>query len=254
MFDLATQTARRPLEERSLRSRVAAILAHAAGFLVLIAIPVSHVVKEDLETPPIEAFVVPPDKLPPMPTAPPAPAAAPAPVRHEESQQLARPEEGTTPIEAPAAIAPEPASALQPDSVVGTIGGVEGGVAGGVIGGVVGGLGTALPPPPPPAPARPRAPVRVSGAIKTPDLLRRVEPVYSVIAATSRISGVVILEAVVDESGSVQAVKILRGRSPFLDKAAEEALKQWKYAPLMLAGVATPFEVTVTFNFSIPAA
>jgi protein TonB len=150
-------------------------------------------------------------------------------------------------------VQPERATPSQGDAGAGPEGGVDGGVAGGVIGGVVGGLGAVASPAPPPPP-RSAAPLRVSGALKSPDLLHRVEPGYSALAALSHISGVVILEAVVDVTGAVETVKILHGRSPLLDNAAAEALKQWRYAPLVVAGIPTPFAVTVTFNFRIPTA
>ena len=67
----------------------------------------------------------------------------------------------------------------------------------------------------------------------------------------SRVTGLVILEATVGRDGHVQSVKVLRSRNPLLDQAAVEALKQWQYRPLVLNGTATPFILTVTFNFSI---
>jgi periplasmic protein TonB len=253
MFDLTAEPARRPLREPSLGSRLTAILAHATGLIALIAVPVSRVASVQPETPTIQAFVATPESVPPLPAAPPPPPPAAAPAAKNE--RVSAPEQPAAPSEPPVDVQPEHTS-TQVDAGAGSEGGVEGGVPTGVIGGIAGGLGTAVPIPPalPPRPARSAAPVRVSGSIKTPDLLRRVEPVYSVIAAASHISGVVILEAVVDVNGSVESVKILRGRSPLLDDAATEALKQWKYAPLMVAGIPTPFELTVTFNFRVPTA
>jgi len=37
-----------------------------------------------------------------------------------------------------------------------------------------------------------------------------------------------------------------------LDRAATDALKQWRYAPLVIAELPTRFVVTVTFNFRFP--
>jgi protein TonB len=254
MFDLTSDPSRRPLREPSAGSRALAILAHTAGLLVLLAVPVSRAVNVETENPTIQAFVVTPEMRPPMPPAPPPP---PPPARATTARRTERapvPAQPTAPSEAPVDVRPEHTNPPQVDADAAPEGGVDGGVAGGVIGGLVGGLGNVAPAPPPlpEPPPRARAPIRVSGAIKPPDLLHRVEPVYSALAALSHISGVVVLEAVVDVNGSVESVKVLRGRSPLLDDAATEALKQWKYAPLVLAGTPTPFAVTVTFNFSIP--
>ncbi len=136
------------------------------------------------------------------------------------------------------------------DVVGGMVGGVAGGVAGGVpggmIGGVVGGMISTGPPPPPVAPA----PVRVGGQIKTPKLLHRVEPVYPPFAIAARLTGVVILEAQVGTDGTVESVSVIQSRQRALDAAAIEALKQWRYIPLVLNDIPTPFVLTVTFTFN----
>ena len=66
-----------------------------------------------------------------------------------------------------------------------------------------------------------------------------------------QITGLVILEAVVDKTGCVESIKVLRSRHPLLDNAAIDALRQWQYAPLVLNGTPVSFVLTVTFNFSI---
>jgi protein TonB len=231
---------------------VAAIVVHTAGLIALIAVPVSRVVSVQPENPAIQAFVVTPDALPPLPPAPPPTAPSAATSNNARVPVVGQPE---PPVETPTEVQLEPTTPSLRDASNGPEGGVDDGVPGGVIGGVDGLRAVApIPPALAPLPPRPAAPIRVSGPIKSPDLLHRVEPVYSALAALSHISGVVILEAVVDVNGSVESVKILRSRSPLLDNAAAEALKQWRYAPLIVAGIPTPFAVTVTFNFRIPTA
>jgi TonB family protein len=44
--------------------------------------------------------------------------------------------------------------------------------------------------------------------------------------------------------------KVLRGH-PLFDEAAQEAVKQWRYQPLLLNGEPTAFVVTVTFPFTL---
>jgi TonB family protein len=93
--------------------------------------------------------------------------------------------------------------------------------------------------------------VRTGGQIKTPALIKRVEPVYPDFAANAHLTGLVILEAVVGTDGCVETVKVLRSAHPFLDHASIDALKQWQYSPLVLNDIKTPFMLTVTFNFSV---
>ena len=129
-------------------------------------------------------------------------------------------------------------------------GGVEGGVVGGVLGGIVGGIISSAPPPPPPPPA-PVVPVRIGGQINTPALVHRVEPVYPEVAAKAQLAGQVVLEALVGTDGAVESVTLQRSSNKLLDKAAIAALKQWRYTPLVLNGIPTPFILTVTFTFRI---
>jgi protein TonB len=133
---------------------------------------------------------------------------------------------------------------------VGVPGGVEGGVPGGVVGGIVGGIVEATPPPPPPPAAAPK-PVRIAGEMKAPALLKRVEPEYPPLAVAAHVTGVVILEATVDEQGAVTDVRILRSVHPVIDVEAIKAVKQWRYSPLTLNGHLSPFVLTVTLSFSL---
>jgi TonB family protein len=69
------------------------------------------------------------------------------------------------------------------------------------------------------------------------------------------VSGVVILQVVVDENGMVESIKVLRGH-PLLDEAAVDAVKQWRYSQTLLNGEPVPVVATVTVIFNpggIPA-
>jgi protein TonB len=113
------------------------------------------------------------------------------------------------------------------------------------MGGVVGGLPTAPPPPPPP-----QAPIRVGGAIKQPTKVRHVNPVYPPIAQSARVSGMVIIEAIIGADGRVKDAKVLRS-IPLLDQAALDAVRQWEFTPTLLNGVPVPVIMTVTVQFTL---
>jgi TonB family protein len=55
---------------------------------------------------------------------------------------------------------------------------------------------------------------------------------------------------VVATDGTVDSVRVLRSVK-FLDAPAMDAVKQWRYKPLVLNGLPTPFVLTVTLTFSI---
>jgi TonB family protein len=64
----------------------------------------------------------------------------------------------------------------------------------------------------------------------------------------------VILEAIIDEQGSVSDVKVLRMAHPLLDREAILAVRQWRYSPLFLNGIRVPFMLTVTLSFRLEEA
>jgi protein TonB len=101
----------------------------------------------------------------------------------------------------------------------------------------------------PPPPSQ-RTPVRLHSGMKAPVKIFHVDPVYPVVAQSARIQGVVILEATIDSSGNVQAIKVLRPLQ-MLDRAASEAVRQWRYEPGELNGVKVPVIMSVTVEFTL---
>jgi TonB family protein len=117
------------------------------------------------------------------------------------------------------------------------------------------------PPPPPPPPASGdnaagfglidgQVPLRIGGNIRPPVKIRDVRPEYPEAARASRVTGMVILEAVVDAAGRIADAKVLRS-IPLLDAAALDAVRQWEFQPTMLDGRAVPVIMTVTVNFAL---
>ena len=147
------------------------------------------------------------------------------------------------PAEIPTGIQPESRTDLGGEG--GVVGGVEGGLPGGIVGGVPGGIVLEEAPPPPP-----KRPVRIGGSIQQPALINRVAPVYPLIAVSAKVTGTVILEATVNEAGEVTSVVVVRS-VPLLDRAAVDAIRQWRYAPLLMNGEPSPFILTVTLTFSL---
>jgi len=113
-------------------------------------------------------------------------------------------------------------------------------------------LGPVPPPPPPPPPASydGMAPLRVGGNIKTPTKIRDVRPLYPPDAQSAGITGVVIIEAVIDPAGKVSSANVLRSIPP-LDQAALDAVRQWEFTPTLLNGAPVPVIMTVTVNFTL---
>jgi len=131
----------------------------------------------------------------------------------------------------------------------GVAAGVPGGVNGGATDGVAGGTGTAVPPPPPP-PKPVQKIVRAGSLLKAPRQTYSVDPVYPPLAREARITGTVIVDAVIDEHGNVVEARAVSGH-PLLLEPALKAVQQWKYEPTSLNGqpVSVELQVQVHFNF-----
>ncbi|HEY3158432.1 MAG TPA: energy transducer TonB [Vicinamibacterales bacterium] len=110
-------------------------------------------------------------------------------------------------------------------------------------------IGDPVPPPPPPPPPPPSI-RHVGGDIKPPQKVVDVAPVYPPLARAARVEGIVILEAVIAEDGSVRDVRVLRSVQ-LLDDAAAEAVRQWRFTPTLLNGQPVPVVMTITVAFKL---
>lgn len=92
--------------------------------------------------------------------------------------------------------------------------------------------------------------LRVGGRVLAPELIRRVEPEYPEEAKAYRVSGVVILEATIDEKGSVTRTRIVKGLPFGLSEAAAAAVERWQFKPATMDGepVRVSHNVSVEFN------
>lgn len=133
--------------------------------------------------------------------------------------------------------------------VGGEIGGVQGGEIGGVLGGQVGGTGTGTEGT---GSGGSEAPVRVGGDVKAPVIVNRPDPKYTEPARQGRVSGIVVVEAIIDKNGNVDEVKVVKGLPMGLSEQAVAAVRQWKFKPGTRNGqpVATIFNLTVNFKLS----
>jgi TonB family protein len=107
----------------------------------------------------------------------------------------------------------------------------------------VGGTVTSSPPFPPNT-------YHVGGDVRAPIVVDRVEPLYSEQARKDRIAGVVILSALIDKTGVVRDVTILKNLPDGLGEAAVDAVKQWRFKPATRNGepVDVVFNLTVMFK------
>jgi periplasmic protein TonB len=93
-------------------------------------------------------------------------------------------------------------------------------------------------------------PLRIGQGVRAPKKIVDASPVYPAIALSARVQGAVILEAVINERGDVERVRVLRSE-PLLDRAAIDAVRRWRYTPTTLNGTPVAVLMTITINFTL---
>ncbi len=98
------------------------------------------------------------------------------------------------------------------------------------------------------APGRP--PIAIGGTIRPPKKILDVKPVYPDEAQQTGIQGVQIVEAIIDEEGTVSDAWVLHGQDALIPSALGAVLR-WKFEPALLNGDPVPLRMTVTVNFTL---
>jgi periplasmic protein TonB len=254
MFEKLIESNPEVRPEKTILSLTISAFLHACILVVAIITPLFFT--ETLNPQQLVTYLVappPPPPPPPPPLAVVSKAVKISKVIPQDSAHL------TVPVTIPKVVArivdegPPPEISANGGVVGGVPGGVPGGTIGGVLGGVLGGMPAAVAPPPPPPPpkAEPpkvKAPVRVGGKVRSPHILRRIEPVYPSLAKAARIQGKVVLEAQLTEQGRVADLKFVSGHPLLIDSAMASA-RQWVYEPTYLNDVPYPVILYITVNF-----
>ncbi len=103
-----------------------------------------------------------------------------------------------------------------------------------------------------PAHTKPAHPKRVSlsSAVAASLLIQKSVPMYPPIARAARISGTVVLHAVISTSGSVKDLHVVSGPI-MLQQSALDAVKNWKYRPYLFNNQPVEFEITVNVVYTL---
>jgi TonB family protein len=80
--------------------------------------------------------------------------------------------------------------------------------------------------------------------------IRMIDPVYPSLAQSAKIEGVVVLQAIIGKDGKVLNIRAVSGHQ-MLVPAAVDAVKQWKYKPYRLDGIAVEVESQIRVEFSL---
>jgi TonB family protein len=99
------------------------------------------------------------------------------------------------------------------------------------------------------------APKNAGSDVPAPPVRHKVDPVYPPEALAQGVSGIVILELIVDQEGRVASAELVRS-VPLLDTAAIEAVRQWTFEVTRVDGrpVRVRTVVPLTFARRLPQA
>lgn len=87
--------------------------------------------------------------------------------------------------------------------------------------------------------------------VTAPRAIVKQPPMYTEEARKERIEGLVILRLVIDETGEVSEVDVLKGLPFGLTETAVETVKKWKYEPARHAGKPVSVLYNITINFRL---
>ena len=245
-------------------ARVVSVILHVSFAVLVLTFGYHEVTNPDPIKPVATVLIAPPvpGAAAPPPPAPPAPAPA---VAHRavytKRKSFFVQGKLTAPTSVPKVASAKPSAAdlSAPDVAVGGVpGGSPGGVLGGVLGGSPGGIpggipgGSGVAPAPPAAATTKPGIVRVGGDVKQPKVIYQPPPDYPALAARGGVTGVVVLEAVIDEHGNVINLRAVKGNG-LLINAALKAVKQWKFEPSYLNGTPVSVQMEVEVSFHPPS-
>ena len=91
----------------------------------------------------------------------------------------------------------------------------------------------------------------VPEAVTVGTLIEKRLPIYPQDAKDARVSGRVVLKAVIGRDGRVHDLKVVEAPWPSLAASALWAVSHWEYKPYLLNGEPVEVETTVTVIFSL---
>jgi TonB family protein len=85
-----------------------------------------------------------------------------------------------------------------------------------------------------------------------PDLLiRKVQPIYPQDAKNARVSGTVVLRAIIGTDGRVHDLSVVSTPWPSLAAEGLSSVSKWEYKPLLVDGVPVEFKTTINVIFTL---
>lgn len=91
----------------------------------------------------------------------------------------------------------------------------------------------------------------IAGGVIAGQILKKAIPVYPESAKGNRVSGTVVLHAIIGRDGHVYALRPVSSPDPDLSLSAIDAVRKWTYKPYLLNGEPTEIDTTITVNYNL---
>ena len=105
---------------------------------------------------------------------------------------------------------------------------------------------TSVPSAPEPPPAR----IKIPDSVIAAAIISKVTPIYPAKARAANIHGDVVLHATIDKDGKISGVQVMSG-DEMLAPAAIDAVRQWRYKPMLSDGEPMEVDTIITITFSL---
>lgn len=92
-----------------------------------------------------------------------------------------------------------------------------------------------------------------TNAAQREPLADAAQPAYPQLAQHMNVQGSVVLQALIGTDGVIQNLRVLSGPA-ILASAAQQAVREWRFKPIMENGQAVESKATITVNFTIKVA
>jgi TonB family protein len=89
--------------------------------------------------------------------------------------------------------------------------------------------------------------------VAVPELRTSVASTYPILAQHMKVQGSVVLQAIIGADGSIENLRVLSGPA-ILATAAQQAVREWRFKPVLQNGQPVETKTKITVNFSIHVA
>ncbi len=93
--------------------------------------------------------------------------------------------------------------------------------------------------------------VRVGGQVEESNLIKKVQPVYPAPAKSAGLQGTVELEASISAEGVPTELRVISSPGDDLTESALEAVRQWRYKPVLLNGQPVAIATDIIVNYTL---